>query len=91
MEFIYIIESTKTPNSNIYQICRTTDFNIINSHDIIFCLSCDDGFNTKIKVLDYLQDNNKYINMTEYGHDYFKGNIDDLVDDFQNFILQNNL
>lgn len=83
-EFVYITEI----DYNIYQICRTTKFKQTLLSDILFSISCKNSFNTKIAILDILQNDNKYINKTEYGHDYFYGDIDDIIRVVYNTVIK---
>ena len=88
LEYIYILHERTfiQTNNNIYKIGRTTNINTrLNGYTkgskLLFTLPCKNSTNLETKILNYLKNNNKYYQCKEYGTEYFKCILDNLIDD----------
>ena len=96
-EYIYIIyERTfvKT-NANIYKIGKTKNIkNRLNGYSkgskLLFTIPCNDCSLMETIILNYLKSNNNYIQVKEYGNEYFSCNLTNLINDIHIIIKENN-
>jgi hypothetical protein len=90
-EYIYIIHPAQCININIYKIGRTK--NIINrfkdypkGSELLFSISCKNSSLIESKILNYLRNNDNYINSKEHGSEYFQCNLNNLKNDISKII-----
>jgi hypothetical protein len=93
-EQIYIIhERTFVElNANIYKIGKTKNIkNRLNGYakgsKLLFSIACKDCTESENKILNYLKNNDKYIQVKEYGKEYFQCDLKDLISEIYNLIL----
>lgn len=88
-EQIYIIQERTFVelNLNVYKIGRTKNLNrrfkeYSNGSKLLFTIPCNNSVESETKILNYLKNNNeKYIQTKEYGNEYFRCNLNDLIQD----------
>jgi len=94
-EYIYIIHERTfiQTNNNIYKIGRTKNIKkrlngYTKGSKLLFTLPCKNSIILENKILNFLKNtNNKYYQCTEYGNEYYKCHLQDLINDI---ILINN-
>ncbi len=77
---------------NIYKIGKTKNIkNRLNGYSkgskLLFSIPCNNCTETERKILNFLKNNNKYIHAKEYGNEYFKCNLQDLISDIYKLII----
>ncbi len=92
-EYIYVIHERTflKLNANIYKIGRTKNLNNrINGYTkgskYLFTTSCKDAINAEKCILNYLKENEKYIQVKDYGNEYFRCNLNELKSDILHLI-----
>lgn len=86
LEYIYIIHPMQCINTNIYKIGRTR--NVIKRHrqypkgsELLLTIPCINSIELEKKILNYLKNNESYYQMKEYGVEYFKCDLNNLISD----------
>lgn len=92
-EYIYVIHERTflKLNANIYKIGRTKNLNNrINGYTkgskYLFTTSCKDAVNAEKCILNYLKENDNYIQVKDYGNEYFRCNLNELKTDILQLI-----
>lgn len=92
-EFIYIMHErtfVKT-KSNVYKIGQTKDIkNRMNGYakgsKLLYTIQCSDSKKLEKIILNYLKSNDKYIQVKEYGNEYFSCDLKCLTNDIHNLV-----
>ena len=91
LEYIYIIHPIQCINMNIYKIGRTN--NIISRHkqypkgsELLFTIPCKNSKVIEQEILTYLKTNSNYQQIKKYGIEYFRCNINILINDIQKLV-----
>ena len=91
LEYIYIIHPIQCINMNIYKVGRTN--NIINRHkqypkgsELLFTIPCKNSKLVEQEILNYLKQNTNYHQIKKYGNEYFKCEINMLINDIQKLV-----
>ena len=96
-EYIYIVHERTfvLTNVNIYKIGKTKNIkNRMNNYTkgsvLLFTIPCTDSNKLEKIILNYLKQNDKYIQVKDYGNEYFACDINHLINDIHILVNQNN-
>jgi predicted RNase H-like nuclease (RuvC/YqgF family) len=96
-EYIYIVHERTfvLTNVNIYKIGKTKNIkNRMNNYTkgsiLLFTIPCIDSNKLEKIILNYLKQNDKYIQVKDYGNEYFACDINHLINDIHILVNQNN-
>jgi hypothetical protein len=96
-EYIYIVHERTfvLTNVNIYIIGKTKNIkNRMNNYTkgsvLLFTIPCTDSNKLEKIILNYLKQNDKYIQVKDYGNEYFACDINHLINDIHILVKQNN-
>jgi hypothetical protein len=90
-EYIYIIHPAHCINMNVYKIGRTKNImrrfkDYPKGSELIFTITCNNSILLESEILNYLRNDNNYINAKDYGLEYFQCNLENLKNDISKII-----